>query len=77
MSPTTTADVNGAKLPEACGFNRHLCASIIALRPDWKQLLDSIPAGLSRRNVAVVVWQIREALGKDFDYAKVITQGEA
>jgi hypothetical protein len=28
-----------------------------------------------QRNVAMVVWQVREALGRDFDLAREITQG--
>jgi hypothetical protein len=57
-------------------FDYRLTGAIIAQLSDWRALLDSIPGSQQRRNVAHVVWQIREALGKDFDYAKEITQGE-
>ena len=41
-----------------------------------KELLSTIGASHMKRNVALVVWQVREALGKDFDYAKEIAQGQ-
>lgn len=75
MSATITSEANGLKLLEAVDFNRYICASLIATRKDWQELLDSIP-GQSRRNVAAIVWQIREALGQEAEYAREITQGE-
>ena len=54
--------VNGAKLFEACNYDRRLAASIIATRDDWQELLDSI-LPRQRADVAHVVLQIREALG--------------
>ena len=47
-------------------------------RDDWRELLDSInsmPGSQSRRNVAAVVWGIREALGLEAAYALDICQG--
>jgi hypothetical protein len=38
-------------------------------------LLESIPTEQMRQNVAIIVWQIREALGKDSARAKDIAQG--
>jgi hypothetical protein len=70
----TTAP-NGLKLLEATGYNRHICGALIATRNDWQELLASIPPGQPRRNVAAVVWGIREALGLKADYAREITQG--
>ena len=77
MSATSTATPNGLKLLEAVGFNRHIAASLIATRKDWKELLDSIPAGPSRKNVAAVVYEIRTALGLEADHAFNIFSGEA
>ena len=74
---TTTTPVSGLKLLEACNFNRHICASIIATRDDWPELLNSIPSGPSRKNVAVVVAEIREALGQDSGYARQIAARRA
>jgi len=71
---TTTAP-NGLALLKACDYNRHICAALIATRDDWQELLDSIPEQ-PRKNVAAVVWQIREAFGLDADYAREITQGK-
>lgn len=77
MSATATVTaVNGSALMEACGYDRRLCASIIATRADWRQLLDSIIQPQQRRNVAHVVYGIREALGLEADYAREITRGE-
>jgi hypothetical protein len=75
-APVTDLEVSGSKLMEACGFDRRLCASIIAVRADWRQLLDSIIQPQQRRNVAAVVWQIREGLGQDAEYAREIAQSE-
>jgi hypothetical protein len=78
MSASTTVTAHGLNLLEACNYDRRLCGAMIALQKEnvQKELLDSIPAGPSRRNVAVAVWQIREALGQDAAYAREITQGE-
>jgi hypothetical protein len=73
---TAMSAVNGSKLLEACNYDRRLCGAVIASEEDnWKELLESISTSQMRRNVAIIVWQIREALGKDFDYAKEIAQG--
>ena len=40
-----------------------------------EELLRTIGSGPSRRNVAVIVWQIRDPLGQDFEYAKEIARG--
>jgi hypothetical protein len=74
MTATTTA-VNGSKLLEACGFDRRLCAAIIAGQDNWEELLRTISTKQLQRNVAIIVWQIREALGKDSARAKDIAQG--
>ena len=60
---------------EAVKFDGHLCAVLIATREDWQELLDSIPQSHLRRNVAAVVWGIREALGLEADHAIEICQG--
>lgn len=81
MSRTTTATttaraVDGQALLEALNFDRRMAGSIIAVQPDWKELLDSIRVYNQRRHVAHVVWQIRAALGKeDFDLAREISDG--
>jgi hypothetical protein len=75
MSATITTPVSGLGLLEAVGFNRHVAAAIIATRDDWKEILDSIPVAHQRRNVAHVVWGIREALGLEADHAIEICQG--
>lgn len=88
MSATTTAKPaitkpaatapNGLKLLQAVDYNRHLFAALAATRSDWRELIDSIPApGSMRKNVAAVVWSIREALGLEADYALDICQGKA
>jgi hypothetical protein len=64
---STIPTVNGLRLLEACNFNRHICASIIAQQDNWKELLDSISSPDLLKNVAVVVWEIREALGLEAD----------
>ena len=71
MSATTTTmpTANGSKLLAAVNYDRHICASIIATRDDWEELLDSITAPDLRRNVAHVVWGIRDALGLEADHA--------
>jgi hypothetical protein len=77
MSATISSTASGSRLLEACNYDRRLCGAIIASQSNWQELLDSIPDTPMRRNVAHVVWQIREALGKeDFDYAREITQGQ-
>jgi hypothetical protein len=74
MSATTNA--NGLALLKAVNFDRYICGALIATREnDWQELLDSIPPGPSRRNVAVVVFGIREALGLKAGYARDIYQG--
>jgi len=70
-----TATADGSRLLEACGYDRHLAASIIAIRPDWKKLLDSITKIPQRRNVAVVVVEIRESLGLEAEHARDVYQG--
>jgi hypothetical protein len=77
-SLATGLEVSGSKLLAVCGYDHRLCGAVIALQEDsWKELLQTVGAEQLRRNVAMVVGQIREALGKDFDYAKEITQGQA
>ena len=41
----------------------------MATRDDWQELLDSLPSRNLRKNVAVGVWGIREALGLEAAYA--------
>jgi hypothetical protein len=72
----TSLAVSGSKLLAACNFDRRLCGAVIASQDNWQELLRTISTKQLRRNVAIIVWQIREALGKDFDYAREITQGE-
>ena len=67
--------MSGSKLLEACGYNRHICGALTAQRDDWEQILDSIPAGPSRKNVAAVVYEIRTALNLEADHALDIYQG--
>jgi hypothetical protein len=66
---TTTLAVNGQALLQAVGFDRRLAAALIATRPDWEQLLDSIVVFQERKNVAHVVFEIRQALGLEADHA--------
>jgi hypothetical protein len=73
MIATTTA-ANGSRLLEAVKFDNNLCASIIATRDNWEELLDSIPSPNLRKNVAVVVWGIRRGLGLQADHALEICQ---
>jgi hypothetical protein len=54
------------------GYDRHICASIIANQDNWQELLRTIGIGPLQRNVAIVVWQIREALDQDAEYAREI-----
>ena len=65
---TTTLAVNGQALLQAVGFDRRLAAALIATRPDWEQLLDSIVV-FQERKVAHVVFEIRQALGLEADHA--------
>jgi len=67
--------VDGLKLMEAVNFDHRLAASIIATRANWQEIVDSIPVSHQRRNVAHVVWGIREALGLEAAYALDICQG--
>jgi hypothetical protein len=76
MSATTiTTPANGLKLLEALNYDRHLCGLAMGTRDDWQELLDSIPAPQQRRNVAAVVYEIRQALGLEAAYALDICQG--
>jgi hypothetical protein len=72
-----TATLDGSRLLKACNYDHRLCASIVASQGNWEQLLDSITSPDLRRNVASIVWQIRESLGLEADYALKITQGTA
>ena len=75
MSPTfTTTAANGLRLLEAVNYDRYLCGALIATRDDWQEMLDSIPTPDLRRNVAGVVWGIREALGLEATHALDICQ---
>jgi hypothetical protein len=77
MSAITTPVINGQTLLQSCGFDRRLAASIIVSRPDEEQeeLLATIVVDDQRRDVACAVWQIREALGLEADYAREISSG--
>jgi len=75
MSATITTAANGLRLLEAVKFDCNLCAALIATRDDWQELLDSLPSRNLRKNVAVGVWGIREALGLEAAYALDICQG--
>jgi hypothetical protein len=75
MSAATTPVVNGQALIEICGFDRRLCAVLIATLDNWREILDSIRVPDQRKGVAAVVWQIREALGLEADYAREISSG--
>lgn len=74
---TTTTAVSGLRLLEAIGYDRKLAAIVICAQPDSEQteLLDSIPPGPSRRNVAASVAAIRQSLGLPADHAIAIAQG--
>jgi hypothetical protein len=77
MSPDTSLAVSPSKLLKACNYDQRLCGAVIASQDNWEELLRTLGPGQVQRNVAFVVWQIREALGKeDFDYAREITQGQ-
>jgi hypothetical protein len=69
MSATITTAPNGLRLLEAVKFDCNLCAALIATRDDWQELLDSLPSPNLRKNVAVGVGGIREALGLEAAYA--------
>jgi len=73
-SPETGA-VSGAELLKACNYDHRLCGMVIAGEGNWRELLRTMGPGQLQRNVASVVWQIREAQGKEADYAREITQG--
>jgi hypothetical protein len=77
MSRTTTIavpPVDGLKLLKILNFDHRLAGSIIAQDDtNWKELLRTITPEQLQRNVASVVWQVRECLGKDFDYAREIS----
>jgi hypothetical protein len=76
MSATAiTTAANGLRLLEAVNFDRHLFGVLIATRDDWQEWLDSIPMSQQRRNVAGVVWGIREAFGLEAAHAIEICQG--
>lgn len=71
----TTRPANGLRLLEAVNYDRFVFASIVSLRDDWEQVLDSIPMSQPRRVVAAAIYGIREALGLQADYALDICQG--
>jgi hypothetical protein len=48
---------------------------VIAGEGNWRELLRTMGPGQLQRNVALVVWQVRAALGRDFDLAREICQG--
>jgi hypothetical protein len=75
----TTPAVDGSKLLAICNYDHRLCGALIASQDDnWQELLKTIGTGHLQRNVASIVWQVREALGKeDFDYAREISSGES
>jgi hypothetical protein len=73
----TDSQVSGAKLLAACGYDHRLCGAVIASQDNWQELLETIGPGQLQRNVAMIVWLVRQACGKDFDYAREITQGPA
>ncbi len=75
----TKPAVDGQALLKVCNYDHRLTGAIIASQDDnWKELLRTISPGHLQRNVASIVWQIREALGKeDFDLAREISQGES
>ena len=75
MTSQETGTVSGAKLLAALSYDHRLCGIVIAGQGNWQELLESVGPGQLQRNVASVVWQIREALGKEADYAREITQG--
>jgi hypothetical protein len=72
---TSLAAVSGSKLFKACNYDHRLCGAVIARQSNWKELLDTIDSGQFQRNVAMIVWQIREALGKDCEHAGEIMEG--
>lgn len=71
----TTTTVNGLRLLEACGYDRRLCAVLIATRDDWQEVLDSIPTPELRRPVAATVFEIRASFGLPADHALDVVQG--
>jgi len=73
-SPETGA-VSGAELLKACNYDHQLCGMVIAGEGNWRELLRTMGPGQLQRNVALVVWQVRAALGRDFDLAREICQG--
>jgi hypothetical protein len=69
--------VDGSGLLKICNYDHRLTGAVIASQDDnWQELLRTITPGHLQRNVALIVWQIREALGKeDFDLAREISDG--
>lgn len=78
MLSETDSQVSGAKLLEACNYDHRLCGVVIASQDgNWQELLRTMGPSQLQRNTAMVVWQIRAALGKDCDLARELTQSEA
>jgi hypothetical protein len=75
MSAMITTAINGSRLLKACNFDRHLFATLVSERGDWREILDSLPPGPLRRNAAGAVFEIRIALGLEADHALDICQG--
>jgi hypothetical protein len=77
MKTETPPATNGSKLLEALAYDRRLCGALIAVRPDWKALLESIPQSHIRRGVADIVSNVRLALGlNEHEYAERIARGD-
>jgi hypothetical protein len=60
-----TKQVDGLAILRAVRFSFETTAAVIALSPNWRELLDSIPPTDLRAGVEPLVHQIRAALGKD------------
>ena len=60
-------EVNGARLLDACGYDRRLAAVLISTQPKWKELLKTIVAPEQIKGVEVVVIQLRQSLGLPVD----------
>ena len=76
MSATTIPAVNGSRLLEAVNFDRYICAAIITQQANWEELLDSIQSPNLRRDVAAVVFEIRQSLGLPGEFAESLYRQE-
>jgi hypothetical protein len=65
IAETKQVNLDGIALLRAVRFNFETTAAVIALSPNWREILDSIPPTELRAGVEPLVHQIRAALGKE------------